>query len=606
MQSTRIRVVSPVIAALLSAATTGCDLTDDDRPSPEELATSFARSMSDGDYEGAADLTDDPAEALNDLAFIEEQLHSPVLGYTVTDVESSVAEGTASYQVSLNVLDQPIDYHATAQLITDDEGEWKIDWTPAVIHPELASDRHLEIVPSVGPAPTVLDRNGQPILSEQLVTVVRIDPAAVVDRASTATSLASALHPVVPTMTAESVLQQIEATSEAFTLVALRPEAASTVSVPELPGVSQSQQSRLLSAAPGLRSPALSGLKKVWEEAATQSTGWSLQVQDSTHDTVATVVEVSGSHDPVVSTTFDATIHAAAQAAVDEITAPGQQAVIVAIQPSTGGVLTVAQNAAADAEGPIALTGLYPPGSTFKIVSTAAVLSAGAAAPDSVLPCPGKATIKGRTIPNDEKFDLGSVPLHTAFANSCNTTIATLTATLPADSLHTQALRFGIGVDYVAEGITTITGRVPVAESDAQLVEDSIGQGKVVASPFAMALVAATVANGSTPLPVIVSGATAVPDQTAEPPPAEVIKALRAMMQETVTGGTATSLKDLDELAGKTGTAQYGDGTHSHGWFVGYYKDLAFAVLVTGADSSKPAVAVAGDFLRSADDRIPE
>ena len=181
------------------------------------------------------------------------------------------------------------------------------------------------------------------------------------------------------------------------------------------------------------------------------------------------------------------------------------------------------------------------------------------------------------------------MPLHTAFAQSCNTTVAKLAADLPATALSDEALKYGLGVDYTTPFLTTITGSVPPSANDAEQVEASIGQGKVTASPFGMALAAATVLAGATPMPMLVAGQPATADQEAPAPGPEVIEALRAMMSETVESGTATEISDIDGLGGKTGTAQYGDGTHSHGWFIGYYKDLAFAVLVTGADSSKPA-----------------
>jgi cell division protein FtsI/penicillin-binding protein 2 len=67
------------------------------------------------------------------------------------------------------------------------------------------------------------------------------------------------------------------------------------------------------------------------------------------------------------------------------------------------------------------------------------------------------------------------------------------------------------------------------------------------------------------------------------------------MMQEMVR--ITPALKAFPGLRGKTGTAQYGDGTHAHGWFVGYRGDLAFAVLLTGAEKSSKAVAAAARFL---------
>lgn len=599
----RRRTLMVAVIAVLAMIIAACDRAKDERDAAEDVAEKFANAVSSGDYEKAASFTTKPEQAQADLTFMDGQLKEPEVGYTLTETKASVAEGTAQYDVALKILGRDLAYKVTADLVTDDDNEWKISWSPAVIHPKLTGDSHLEIVQAPGNKPVVLDRNGQAVLSEQLVTVVRIDPAAVTDPAGTAQALADALGGVVPTLTADSVATQLAGATEPYTLVALRQEDAVQVQIPELAGVTHNQQARLLTAAKSLRSPALSGLSATWEAASRQATGWSVQIQDQANEALETLLDVPAAPITTIPTTFDTNLQAAAQAAVDQVEG---QAVVVALQPSTGGVLAVAQNAAADAEGPIALTGLYPPGSTFKVVSTSAVLTAGAATPDTVLPCPGTATIKGRTIPNDEEFDLGSVPLHTAFAHSCNTTIAALAAELPADALTQQALQLGLGVDYLADGMTTITGKVPAAQSDAQMVEDSIGQGKVVASPFGMALIAATIANGSTPKPVLVTGTETKADQDPGAPSAEVVAAMQEMMAETVTSGTATALSDIGGVHGKTGTAQFGDGTQSHGWFIGYYQDMAFAVLLVGGGSSQPAVTVAGDFLRAGADYVPQ
>ena len=71
------------------------------------------------------------------------------------------------------------------------------------------------------------------------------------------------------------------------------------------------------------------------------------------------------------------------------------------------------------------------------------------------------------------------------------------------------------------------------------------------------------------------------------------------MMRETITSGTATQLQDIPDMLGKTGTAEYIDNTHAHGWFVGIDGDLALAVFVSDAGSSGPAVDAAGRFLRA-------
>jgi cell division protein FtsI/penicillin-binding protein 2 len=274
--------------------------------------------------------------------------------------------------------------------------------------------------------------------------------------------------------------------------------------------------------------------------------------------------------------------------------------VLVAISPSTGGILAVAQNAAANAQGPVALSGSYPPGSTFKTITTAAALRAGIASPDSPQACPGRVTVENRTIPNDDEFDLGTVPLTTAFARSCNTTMAVLSDRLPADALPNMAKLFGIGVDYVIPGITTITGDVPNADTPAEKVENGIGQGTVTVSPFGLAVAEASLGHGSTITPTLVVGEQTSADTESKPIPPEIVDSLRAMMRQTVSDGTATGLRDVAGLGGKTGTAEFGDNTSSHGWFAGIVDDIAFATLVVGGNTSGPAIKVTGDFLRPA------
>jgi cell division protein FtsI/penicillin-binding protein 2 len=146
--------------------------------------------------------------------------------------------------------------------------------------------------------------------------------------------------------------------------------------------------------------------------------------------------------------------------------------------------------------------------------------------------------------------------------------------------------------------MTTVTGKVPVADTAALRVEEGIGQGQVTATPFGMALVAATLAHGSVPAPTIVAGKPGTPDHTPDPLPTTVAEQVKAMMRETITGGTASQLQDIPDMLGKTGTAEYIDDKHAHGWFVGIRGDLALAVFVSDAGSSGPAVEAAGRFLR--------
>jgi cell division protein FtsI/penicillin-binding protein 2 len=322
--------------------------------------------------------------------------------------------------------------------------------------------------------------------------------------------------------------------------------------------------------------------------------GWKVVTVDAAGAPVATLEEKAAVVTRSATLTLDKAVQDAAQAAVDGVP---KQAAIVALDTTNGEVLAVAQNAAATTAGPIALGYLHEPGSTFKMVTAAAALENGGVTVDTPVECPGEATIGTRRIPNEGKFDLGTVPLRKAFAQSCNTTFGKLSADLPATALTDAALRFGIGADFTVAGLTTNTGKVPPAQDVASRVENGIGQGKVQTTPFGMALAAATVASGRTPVPQLIREIPTVTNTALPGLPTGVAQALRPMMREVVTGGTATALAPFGQVFGKTGTAQFGDGTGSHGWFVGYRGTVAFAVLVVDGGSSKAAVAVTGTFL---------
>ncbi|WP_143218882.1 penicillin-binding transpeptidase domain-containing protein [Actinokineospora bangkokensis] len=305
---------------------------------------------------------------------------------------------------------------------------------------------------------------------------------------------------------------------------------------------------------------------------------------------VASLFGTPPQHPGPATASIDLDVQRAANAAVAGAQKP---TLLVAIRPSTGGILAAVGGGSATAQ--TAFNGLYPPGSTFKVVTANAVLGAGRATPGSTVPCPGVVTVGTRTIRN-AGFQLGEVPLRTAFAQSCNTTFAALAGDLPPSALTRSAGEFGLAADFDVPGLRTQTGRVTSADSPEEQAENSIGQGTVQVSPFGLALMSATVARGSAVTPFVVDGVPTEVDQGYQGPSAANVQALRSMMREVVTSGRATALTRYG-ASGKTGTAQYGDGSTAHGWFTGYRKDVAFAVLVEGAGSATPAVDVSGRFL---------
>ncbi|MFI7672853.1 penicillin-binding transpeptidase domain-containing protein [Actinophytocola sp. NPDC049390] len=309
-----------------------------------------------------------------------------------------------------------------------------------------------------------------------------------------------------------------------------------------------------------------------------------------TDDAGTDVAVLHGTKTPAQKSTVSRPVQRAAQAAVDAQQLP---TVLVALQPSTGDILAVAQNSAAGGRTE-ALQGLFPPGSTFKIATATALIEAGAADVGTVVPCPGSATIGQRTVRNAD-FALGDVPLRTAFAQSCNTSFAVLAGDLPGDALVRAANQLGASADFDIPGIATEVGTVPPAADTTQQVENSIGQGQVRMSPFGVALMSATVARGGPVTPRLWPNRPTEVTTGYDAPPAAVIGSLRTMMREVVTTGRATDLAGLGAVHGKTGTAETSGS--EHGWFTGYRDDLAFAVLVQDAGTSTTAVSVTKTFL---------
>ena len=317
--------------------------------------------------------------------------------------------------------------------------------------------------------------------------------------------------------------------------------------------------------------------------------GWSVLAVDPAGGTIGTLVEQAAeARQHGRASGWTGRVQTAAEDAVEPVP---QQTMLVAVAPSTGDLIAVAQNGAADAAGAPALAGRYPPGSTFKIATATAAVTEQRLTADSPVDCPGSIVIGGRPVPNADRFDLGTVPLRTAFARSCNTTFAELGSRLGPDSLPAAALRLGLGADYAVPALTTITGSVPAAADPVQRAENGFGQGQVLASPLGMALVAATVARGAPVVPQLIRDRpteVAAPGRPAPDPAA--LDQLRPMMRAVVTEGTATRLAGLGEVFGKTGTAEYTDDGRAHGWFVGYRGDRR----VRGAGRGRRVVGAGG------------
>jgi hypothetical protein len=584
--------VRSLLTCVLLSGATACSLFGGSEP--QDAFQAFAEALQRKDPTAAAAGTTDQAAAGPVITSMFDGMPKDAALAVSVGAVGDNNQATLRYSWSFGP-GRDFRYEATATA-TQAGADWRVQWAPTVLHPDLRPGLHLQYSDDKNLLTPVTDRDGQPLMDWQTIGVVTLRR----DHLASAPALAPLLQQFAPTITDASITEQFAGTQDdVVTVIRLRAADLALVrdQLTQIPGVAVTEQGALLTANRDLSSPAISGLPDIWQKSIDAAAGWSVTLVDDKGEPTDELTSTPPKDSAPIRTTLDTRLQLLAQQAV---AAEPRPAVVVAISPSTGGILAAAQNAAADAQGPIAFSGTYPPGSTFKTITTAAALQAGIATPDSPEACPGRVTVENRTIPNDDEFDLGTVPLTTAFARSCNTTMAVLSDRLPADALPDMAKLFGIGVDYVIPGLTTITGNVPRADTPAQKVENGIGQGTVTVSPFGLAVAEASLGHGSTITPTLVVGEKTTADTESKPIPPGIVDSLRAMMRQTVTDGTATELTDIAGLGGKTGTAEFGDNTSSHGWFAGIVDDIAFATLVVGGDTSGPAIKITGDFLRPA------
>lgn len=592
----RQRILLLVVVAAVGTSLASCSAAP---PTPDGTANAFLAALSGGDATALGATTDAPDAASAALTAARAALEPTTVAATLSQVQTTGDTATVLFDATWTLpKDRVWTYSGSLPMVRSGAG-WQVRWSPADLHPKLAVNQTLALRTQDAPTATVLDRNGTPVLTPAALVQVTLDPTKAGDVTAVAGALATALGPLDSSITQKAIVEAVAAApTKPYVVASLRDVDYQGVkpAIHDLPGVTFPTRAALLTPSRTFAPALMSQVRHTVQDQLDGKAGWTIVTVGPTGADVTTLAQGAARPAPSVSLTLDSGIQTAAQDAVNAVA--GRQAMVVVLQPSTGDVLAVAQNPEADGQGTPALNGLYPPGSTFKIVTASAALQAGVATVDTPLDCPGTTVIGPRRIPNYNEFALGTVPLSLAFAKSCNTTFAQLATQLGASGLTDAAHQVGLGVDYAIDGITTVTGTVPPAPDTVKRAEDGFGQGDVVASPFGMALAAATVASGATPVPTLIRGATAT--TVTNPPPAvpqPVLGGVRTMMRDVVTEGTATSLQGLGQVYGKTGEAQFGDGTQSHAWFVGYRGDLAFATLVVDGGSSSNAVAVTKQLL---------
>jgi penicillin-binding protein A len=300
-----------------------------------------------------------------------------------------------------------------------------------------------------------------------------------------------------------------------------------------------------------------------------------------------------------------------------------QKGAVVALDPKTGAILAMVSkpgydpNALAghdvakvtkawdglldDADRPLdnrAIAGrLYPPGSVFKIVTAAAALEGGYT-PDTLVDGPASLDLPqtSASLPNDFAGACGpnnKVSLLDALRISCNTAFGSIGLEIGDDAIRAQAEKFGFG-KALDVPLTVTPSSFPADPNPPQTAQSAIGQFDVRVSPLQIAMVSAGVANGGVVMrPQLVKDVLSAngvdviqrpqPERFSDAVSGQVAADLTRMMVAVVDDGTGKRAQIPGvQVAGKTGTAQQGEGRPPNAWFT------AFAP----ADDPKVAIAV--------------
>ncbi|MCR5268311.1 MAG: FtsW/RodA/SpoVE family cell cycle protein [Lachnospiraceae bacterium] len=259
-----------------------------------------------------------------------------------------------------------------------------------------------------------------------------------------------------------------------------------------------------------------------------------------------------------------------------------------------------------------ATQGLYPPGSTFKIVTALEYMRENPDTAEYGFDCNGSFSYEGNVINCYHGMHHGHVDFQDSFAKSCNSSFANISTKLNRRKFAATCSDL-LFLKKIPSPYSYKQSYVPISDSSsrAEVMQVAIGQGKTQITPFHMNLITSAIANdGMLMTPYVISGYyTAYDKELKTTKPTEYgrllgrsyAKKMQTMMREVVLGGTATRVRDTYgyEASGKTGSAEYAiDKRKSHAWFTGYAgveePEIAVTVIVEdGGSGGEVAVPIA-------------
>jgi Penicillin binding protein transpeptidase domain/Penicillin-binding Protein dimerisation domain/NTF2-like N-terminal transpeptidase domain len=612
-----------VLAAALLTACSGA-------PSAQDVANSYLADWAKRDWPAMRALVARPpasftsvnAAALSDIGVVRASYAGGPLTQNGSSAREPVTQrlrltgiGTATVRSVLRLTSTAVG--------------WRVAWSPAAIAPQLQHGGRLSLQVNWPARAQILGAGGTPLTVQATMVTIGVEGSRIQSDAVVSSALAAAGAPPSAITTALTGAKAHPSWFEPVFSVPMARYQQLAPAIYPVPGTVFQTIHQREPVTPGLgylvgtvgpvTAPELgtlgapysaesivgqTGLENVDEKQLAGQPGAAITAVSAAGTTIATVATLRPVAGSPLQTSIDPRVQEAAEQALAGVS---KDAALVAVNAATGQLLAVVNNTSGQFD--LALEGAYPPGSSFKILTTTALLQHGLT-PSSPASCPPQLTVDGQVFSNAE----GTAPigdlLH-AFAESCNTAFIGLTTSrlTAADFTGTAAL-YRIGTTPHL-GIAAYGGSVPAPASEASLAATAIGQGQVLVSPLDMAMVAAAVDSGQVRAPRLVAGA---PDDKVAPValPPVVVAGLHTLMAQVVATGTAAGTGLPAGTYAKTGTAEYGHGNPlpTDAWLVGFNNevlagtDVAFAMVTVnggeGGPTDGPVLAKFLDLLQQA------
>jgi cell division protein FtsI/penicillin-binding protein 2 len=607
------------------------------KSSPPALPTSevdgFLHAWQQGNTAQMASFVNDPPP---DFATVAMSLVKSAPGSTATYTRTSLVRApagatgaTATYHAHATIGGfGSVDWDGTLALTrvkVAKQTVWRITWTPGLVYPGLQTGQHFQFSRSWSPRASIMASDGSQLVSTQseiqiqllvsgvttslpqvkelMQRLVGTDPASI-DAALHAPGVTPDAKVTIATVPDDARYEQTLRPTLApvpgvfFTRVSGSSGGSALLSSQIVGSVGDITAERLKQLGPPYHAgdqAGRSGLEFAFERRLAGTPSGTLAIVSSNNAVAQVVKRFPGTAGEPVKITIDPHIQQAAESALAGLP-PTTNAALVALDVNTGQIRAVVSKP--DGGFSRAIDGSYAPGSTFKIITSTALLQAGRNA-NTPAPCPASLTVDGESFKNFEGEASGALDLANAFKISCNNAFIGLADQLPATALPSAAALYGFNVKWSLP-LPSNGGSIPPFKDDAERAASAIGQGRVSASPAQMASVAAAVGAGTWHAPYLTTE-PAVKPVTAAPIDPGVLANLRSFMTLVEQpGGTAAGAGLPAGVFGKTGTAETTATAPTNAWFVGYLGSLAFAVIVEGGGvGGQVAAPLAAKFLNA-------